>query len=199
MNKRYLNELNNAELKQVFDNNREIRQEVFEIIDNDNYLLIENDYCSHFRHYDKNAGREKYDANFEWDAWDNITITVNENNYGAFLEDCKKIINYNGCLSENKALIDRLSEKIGFFDDCLNNYADITNKTWENLSHWVYTGIEALIDGLEKEVQNIQDSVFDDDYLFSYFSDEIYLEDTQKYVLGDDLSTVYQDITRKYA
>lgn len=197
--KRYLNELSNEELWQIFDNNNDLQQEVRQIIDDNTYYLIENDYISHFRHYDKNVGREKWSISAEWDAWNNISIKVREEDYKSFLEDCKTLIAYNGCLENLKGLIDRLSERVDFFEDSLNDYTDITTGNWEKLSCWFYEGIENITDTLRAELQEMQDCIYNDDYLFEYFSDGIYLDDTEKYIIDDDFSIVYEDTVKKYA
>lgn len=197
--KRYLNELSNEELWQIFDNNNDLQQEVRQIIDDNTYYLIENEYISHFRHYDRNAGREKWSMSAEWDAWNNISIKVREEDYKSFLEDCETLISYNGCLENLKGLIDRLFERVDFFEDSLNNYTDITTGNWEKLSSWFYAGIENITDTLRAELQEMQDCIYNDDYLFEYFSDGIYLDDTEKYIIDDDFSIVYEDTVKKYA
>lgn len=197
-NKRYLNDLTIDELKKVFENNQSIRDEVFRIVDDDNYYLLQNDYVSHFRHYNKCTGRENYTVSISWDAWNNISAYAEESDYKSFLEDCKTIISYNGCLEKLKGLIERLSERVDFFEESLNGYTDIAEKNWNHLSKWFYMGIGEILEELEREMQEIQDTVFDEDYLFEYFSDEIYLDNTTKYIVDDDYTTVYEDITKEW-
>ena len=174
-NKRYLNDLTIDELEKVFENNQSIKDEVFKIVDEDNYYLLENEYVSHFRHYNKGANREHYTADVYFDTYGNASVEVDEDNYVEFLEDCKTLNEYDGSLWNVRELIDRLSKRANFFESALYNYTDISEKNWRRLLEWFSEGIETIADELKTQLQTIHDTVFDSDYLFEYFQNILIL------------------------
>ena len=194
MKKRYLNQLSIDELKQVFDSNNDIKIQVMDRMSEDNNYFVKNEIVSYFQNYNSITGKRSFSASFDYDSYDRVHIKVKDEDIDSFIEDFQRWDLYEK--PENiTAIADRLSEKASFFRDIIEGYEDVSNTTWNNFSFWIYEGINKLTQFLANTIQDIYDSVYDDDNLFSMFSDEYYLEDSEMYILNDDFSKVYEDIS----
>ena len=192
--------MSDSELKTIWENNSDIKYDVISILSDNEYYFIQNEIYSYFRCYDRNTGHEKWYIDMH-ESSQCFYITVKPENYADFLEGCQKYINDYGPTAfsqDDIYMIGRLLEKVDFYIDCLNNYEDISDSRFYDLEKWIETGIERLATALADTVKMYEDSVYDNDYQFSYFSDACYLEDSGLYILDNDYSIVYEDKTISY-
>lgn len=190
-NKKYLVDLTSEELGKIFDNNNEIRAQVYEQAADDAYYFIENEYIYHFRHHD--GKKETRSACFEDDAYNNIFIKIQDAE--RFLDDASAAVN--DLLSdENKTLLGRLRDKSALFTECEVAYI-MSDARQERFEAWFRAGLETIKNALKKIIEAELDATTDPEYLKTFFCDEAYCKD-DLYIIGDDLTTVYEDIVKTY-
>lgn len=194
-----INTLSNDELKKVWENNQKLKDEIFQRILDDEYYFVQNEIYGCFRHYDSLNSRETWSMETH-ESSQCFYITVKESDYSQFLEDCRNLIKYVATefTEDNEKMIERLSQKVDFYRDCVEGYEDISDDRFQKLEKWFDKGINDLAGALKETVDKYIDSAYDSDYSFEYFADGCFLDDSELYIIDNDYTQVYEDITKVY-
>ena len=179
-----LNELSSTELAELFRNNQFLQSEIIdERTDIENCYVLD-EIISYFEHYDNVTNRRTFSALFDENN-NRSYITVKIENYAVFLEDCITFDNGgSGFSDELKPLIRRLAGRAQFYIDCYLNYEDISTKNYLLLDEWMKTGVNKIKRELEQLINGVYDSIYDEDYNYSYFVESVY-----NYGRFDDMTT----------
>lgn len=172
--RKQLNELTDNELKALFDSNNYLQSVIIdERADNENYFVL-NEIITYFEHYDNITNRRKFSALFD-ENYNRCMIDVKIENYPDFISDCLEFDkNGLGFSDEIKPLLKRLAGRTQFYVDCYFNYEDISDKKYLLLESWIKEGINKIKHELETLINDIYDSIYDNDYNYSYFEDAVF-------------------------
>ena len=199
--KTFLSDLPMETVRAIFDNNESIRNIAFDRATDNMYYFLQNEFFTYFEHYNENGTpRRTYTADIEDDNYGNIHIFVQERHYIDFLEDCARCTSfYLDDKPELNALIIRLLEKRDTLDDILSGYSDLSDNNEDKFLTWYADSVEKIADELRAQMQAEHDSIYDPDFVFEswYYGDVE--TGTDFYIIDSDFSTVYEDITRRYA
>ena len=198
-NKVFLENMSTDDLKQIFDNCSGIREDVYNEVSDIESDFIQNEIYSRFRKYDNAAGREVWSIDTH-ESSQSFYITTKPEHFSAFLAGCLETAESIASCFDAAAveLIKKLQNRVEFFRDCESGYYDISDKNLYRLDAWITRGIDKLLDLLRDTVNEYADAALDDQYLFSYFSDALYLENSGKYILDNDFTVVYEDVVKTY-
>lgn len=182
--RKLLNELTRDELSALYDANSYIKETIYTRRADDESDYILNEIVSYFAHYDNITNRRKFSALFD-ERYNNCMIDVKIENYPDFISDCLEFDkNSLGFSDEIKPLLKRLAGRAQFYVDCYFNYENISDKNYLLLDEWIKTGVNKVKRELEKLVNDIYDSLLDDDYNKEYF-----IESVLEFENFDDMTT----------
>lgn len=183
--KRLLSDLTPVELGELFDRKEWLRNECRARREDSNYYQLEEiaDRLREARHIEFSIGGGYGDH-----------IKVYSGYYKEYFEVLQTMQRDFYIVGDSlNALLDRLTEKAGFFDDCSNGYADISDNNYNRLKTWFSAN-------LQKINEYILEYCFDIANNFEDLEDELELFVTNS---GQDFTTdgtyIYEVSVRKYA
>lgn len=171
--KKLLSELTRDELSALYDANNYIKETIYTRRADDENYYISNEIITYFEHYDNATNRRQFSAFFD-EHYNRTYITVKIDNYVDFIQDCiefdKKSLGFS---DELKPLLKRIAGRAQFFVDCYLGYENISDKKYLLLESWIKEGVNKLIQELQKIINDIYDSLLDDNYNKDYFIESV--------------------------
>lgn len=120
---------------------------------------------------------------------------VSQEHYKDFLEACQEYEVFFMFSESTQKLINRAENRAGFFEDCLYNYIDISDKKWSCLEKWmnevVHTATSEILQFCTAENENIFDDAFIEEEAIFFCENNDQYETDGRYI--------YEITRRKYA
>ena len=187
MKKRYLPELTQPELEKVIDANAKIREEITDYIISDVIDRFDNEirkFKYSVKGYSINNGVYR----------GHITVS----DAPQFIQDLNDGDEFKYMITDDLCgLLDRLTEKAEFYNDCLTGYEDISDERFYKLEKWYEEGTAKIAQCIADMYDSEIEYAYDDEHIKEFA--DIYAEmNTDIYVL-DDTYTAYREYIQCYA
>lgn len=182
-----LNELTFDELKALFDKNHWLREEAKEWQDRMN-----NEYLDDIAGYLRNIKGLDFSIGYDRDAH----VTASANCLNEYLEALKAL-----CLElcffdpETEKLINRLADKVRFYQYCVWGYEDISEEQFQKLDTWFESGLEEIESEIVSKTYDIATDYSEDGLLDAL--DQFACIDGDEY--ETDGTYIYEIGRRKFA
>lgn len=173
MDKRKLNELTREELELLFDTNSYLQGCVIDYRADDVNYFVCNEIISYFETYDGITNRRKISALFDEDAYNRVTIRIQD--VTAFLRDLHNFnTNGYGLSDKGREISERLLKRVGVYEDNVTGYSEMSDARWDKFETWFTNGIAQIKAELSAMLTNEYNSIYDDETNKEYFCDGVY-------------------------
>ena len=187
MKKRYLPELTQPELEKVIDANAKIREEITDLIISDVIDRFNSEirrFKYSVRGYCINGGVYR----------GHITVS----DAPQFIKDLNAGDEFKYMITDDLCdLLDRLTEKADFYEDCLTGYEDISDTRFNNLEKWFEEGTAKIAQCIADMYDSEIEYAYEDERIKEFA--DIYAETNDDIYILDDTFTAYRDYTECYA
>lgn len=186
--KKYVSELNEKELMNVFNNNQKLQSDVHEsMIDSEMHWISEHLDCIKGSLSDWSIGDSSY-----------IYLKVDSDKIESFVDGVIKMQNDYGVLADNENdFIANIEENISLLND-----TDMYSDEFDQLENLIIASVEILAEKIATHYKELFDSLYNEKYQFEYFT-EFYMEnriDNKAYINTDQNDFIlYEDVTQNYA
>ena len=187
MKKRYLPELTQPELEKVIDANAKIREEITDyiisdVIDRFNHEIRKFKYS--VRGYSINSGVYR----------GHITVS----DAPQFIKDLNAGDEFIYQITDDLCdLLERLTEKADFYEDCLTGYEDISDERFNNLEKWYEEGTTKIAQCIADMYEGEIEYAYDDERIKEFA--DIYADMNKDIYVLDDTYTAYREYIQCYA
>ena len=187
MKKRYLPELTQPELEKVIDANAKIREEITDYIISDVIDRFDNEirkFKYSVRGYSINNGVYR----------GHITVS----DAPQFIKDLNAGDEFIYQITDDLCgLLDRLTEKADFYEDCLTGYEDISDERFYNLEKWYEEGTAKIAQCIADMYDSEIEYAYDDERIKEFA--DIYADMNKDIYVLDDTYTAYREYIQCYA